>query len=391
MGRREDKANTKYDAICGKSKQNPGGSNNNYRAQGGRNNNNYLGPNRKRKPGNTVAAIQCHVKENSKKTSGGFKDLLKEKCPWHLEGNHTTEQCYQLRRALKDTPDPRPPHDKKGKKKADEDNGDFQKPDKTVNVFFGGLPTKRSQEATRREVLNIEPAVPTPLRWLEVPITFSHADQWTSFSEPGRFPLVLKPVVASSRLNQVLIDGGSGVNVLFTKTLKKMKLDITHMLTKSTSPFYGIVPGNAAIPLGSVVLPVTFGETRENYPIEYIKFEVTDFEISYHAILGRPAITKFMAVPHYTYLVLKMPSPVGVLSLEGDLKIFFDCDTKAVELTATNQVPNAMMEIYVASKKLAPTKLEIPEKSDTAKKPQPSEEVQVKGSTLGQATASRPP
>jgi hypothetical protein len=28
--------------------------------------------------------------------------------------------------------------------------------------------------------------------------------------------------------------------------LKKMKLDITHMLTKSTSPFYDIVPGNAA-------------------------------------------------------------------------------------------------------------------------------------------------
>jgi hypothetical protein len=31
-----------------------------------------------------------------------------------------------------------------------------------------------------------------------------------------------------------------------------MGLDITHMLTKSTSPFYGIVPDNAAIPLGSV-------------------------------------------------------------------------------------------------------------------------------------------
>jgi hypothetical protein len=43
------------------------------------------------------------------------------------------------------------------------------------------------------------------------------------------------------------------LNVPFTKTLKKMKLDITHMLTKSTSPFYGIVLGNAAIPLGSVV------------------------------------------------------------------------------------------------------------------------------------------
>jgi hypothetical protein len=68
-----------------------------------------------------------------------------------------------------------------------------------------------------------------------------------------------------------------------------MNLDITHMLTKSTSPFYGIVPGNAAIPLGSVVLPVTFRETRDNYRTEYVKFEVADFETSYHAILSRPA------------------------------------------------------------------------------------------------------
>jgi hypothetical protein len=60
------------------------------------------------------------MKENSKKTSGGFKDLLIEKCPWHLDGNHTTEQCYQLRRALKDTPEPQHPHEKKGMKKAAE-------------------------------------------------------------------------------------------------------------------------------------------------------------------------------------------------------------------------------------------------------------------------------
>jgi hypothetical protein len=133
--------------------------------------------------------------------------------------------------------------------------------------------------------------------------------------------------VAGSRLNKVLIDGESGLNVLFTKTLKKMKLYITHMLTKSTSPFYSIIPRNVAIPLGSVVLPVTFGETGENYRTEYIKFEVTDFETSYHA--DRPAIAKVMAVPHYTYLVLKMPSPAGVLSLQGDLKISFDCDTEA--------------------------------------------------------------
>jgi hypothetical protein len=205
----EDKANAKYDAIHAKSKQNPGGSNNNNGDKGGRNNN-YSGPNRKRKPDNTVTAIQRPTKDNSKKASGGFKDLLKEKWPWHLDSNHTTDQCYQLLRALKDSPDPRPPHDKKGKKKADEGNGDFQEPNKTVNVLFSGLPTRWSQKATGREVLNIEPAVPTPLKWSEVPITFSRMDQWTSFSEPGRFPLILKVVVAGSRLNKVLIDGGSG-------------------------------------------------------------------------------------------------------------------------------------------------------------------------------------
>jgi hypothetical protein len=384
----EDKANTKYDAIRGKSKQNTGGNSNNNGNQGGRSNN-YSGPNRKRKPDNTVTAIQRPAKDNSKKTSGNFKDLLKEKCPWHLDGNHTTKQCYQLWRPLKDTPEPRHPHDKKGKKKADEGNSDFQEPDKTVNVLFGGLPNRRVQKATRREVMSIEPAVPTPLRWSEVPITFSRADQWTSFSEPGRFPLVLKPVVAGSKLNKVLIDGGSGLNVLFTKTMKKMKPEITHMLTKGTSPFYGIIPGNTAIPLGLVVLPVTFGEIRENYHTEYIKFEVADFETSYHAILGRPAIAKFIAVPHYTYLVLKMPSPASVLSLQGDLKISFDCDTKVVELAATNQVPNTMMEIYAASKKLAPSELDIPEKSDNANKPQLAEEVQVKTIDLGTGDSSK--
>jgi hypothetical protein len=48
-----------------------------------------------------------------------------------------------------------------------------------------------------------------------------------------------------------------------------------------------------------------------------------------------------------------------------------------------------MMDIYAASKKLAPTELEIPEKSDTANKPQPSEEVQVKEIDLGIGDSSK--
>jgi hypothetical protein len=130
-------------------------------------------------------------------------------------------------------------------------------------------------------------------------------------------------------------------------------------------------------------------ESRDNYRTEYVKFKVADFETSYHAILGRPAIAKFMAVPHYTYLVLKVPSPAGVLSLQGDLKISHDCDTEAVEIASTNQVPSTMMKIYAASKKLAPSELDIPEKSDKANKPQPAEEVLVKTIDLGTGDSSK--
>jgi hypothetical protein len=68
------------------------------------------------------------------------------------------------------------------------------------------------------------------------------------------------------------------------------------------------------MPLRQITLPVTFG-TPANYCTKFIKFEVVDFESSYHAILGRPALAKFMAIPHYSYLLLKMSGPNGVLSL----------------------------------------------------------------------------
>jgi hypothetical protein len=98
-----------------------------------------------------------------------------------------------------------------------------------------------------------------------------------------------------------------------------------------------------------------------------------------------------MAVPHYTYLVLKMPSPAGVLSLQGDLKISFDCDTEAVELAATNQVPNAMMEIYAASKKLAPSELDILESWTTPTRLSQLRRFKSRRLTSGQVTAARPP
>ena len=112
-----------------------------------------------------------------------------------------------------------------------------------------------------------------------------------------------------------------------------MGLNYMSLLTPSKAPFYDIVPGNSSTPIGLITLPVTFG-TKQNFRTEYIKFEVVDFESSYHAILGRPALAKFMAVPHYVYLLLKMPDNTGVLSLRGDLLKSFECDKEAIDHAA---------------------------------------------------------
>jgi hypothetical protein len=135
-----------------------------------------------------------------------------------------------------------------------------------------------------------------------------------SVGDTGVYPLVLDLTIAGMTVTKVLIDGGAGLNIIFLEMLKKMGLDFAGLITPTGIPFYGIVPGKAAMPLGQITLPVTFG-TQANYQTEFIQFEVADFETSYHAILRRLALAKFMAIPHYPYLPLKMPGPHGILSL----------------------------------------------------------------------------
>jgi hypothetical protein len=270
-------------------------------------------------------------------------------------------------------------------------NAKFQDASKTINVIFGGdgdFGSRWEQKLLLREIMSIELAAPRPLHWLEVPISISRDDQWISFSKPGKFLLVLDLVVAEVRLTKVLIDGGSGLNLIFASTLRKMGLDFTDMLVPSKSPFYGIIPGNAAHPLGMVVLLVTFG-MRENYRTEFIKFEVANFESSYHAILGRPALAKFMAVPHYVYLLLKIPGQSRVLTLRDDLKKSYDCNQEAIQYASTTRVPDASGEVLVAAQQLSQAGLEIPSRKANKLSIQSTGDVALKSIQLQEGDSSK--
>jgi hypothetical protein len=327
-----------------------------------------------------------------------LEKLLQKKCPWHPGANHAAIDCYHLRRTFSNSEGGKKNKRPMDKEPEDDDQGDqgcnpevsgcFE--DRQRHLWGGGgdFGSRREQKLLLREIMSIKPVTPRPLHWSEVPISFSRDDQWTSFSEPGKFPLVLDPVVAEVRLTKVLIDGGSGLNLIFASTLRKMGLDFTDMLVPSKSPFYGIVPGNAVHPLGRVVLPVTFG-TRENYRTEFIKFEVANFESSYNAILGRPSLAKFMAMPHYVYLLLKMPGQSGVLTLRGDLKKSYDCNQEAIQYASTTRVPDASGEVLAAAQQLSQAGLEIPSRKASKSSIQSTSDVALKMIQLQEGDSSK--
>ena len=86
------------------------------------------------------------------------------------------------------------------------------------------------------------------LDWSEHPITFSRADQWSNIPYPGRFLLVLDPIIKDVCFQKVLIDSGCALNILFARSLEELGLK-KEDLTPMDSPFWGIIPGKVSQPL----------------------------------------------------------------------------------------------------------------------------------------------
>jgi hypothetical protein len=260
---------------------------------------------------------------------GGFDNMIKKPCPYHkMPVNHTLEQCDMLKRFFGRTAA------KDGEAKKDGGDGDADGFPDVENVFliFGGPTVNMSSHQRKRErheVLAAEKAPPSFLDWSEDAITFSREDHPNRIPNPGQYPLVVDPVIGNARFSKVLMDGGSSLNILYAHTLRLLGIGLDQ-LRPSTTPFHGVAPGKRVQPLGQIDLPVWFG-TPDNYRKETLTFKVVGFRGAYHAILGRPCYAKFMAVPNYTYLKMKMPGPNGVITVGSSIEHAFDCDVECVE------------------------------------------------------------
>jgi hypothetical protein len=59
---------------------------------------------------------------------------------------------------------------------------------------------------------------------------------------------------------------------------------------------------------------------RENNRTEFIDFDVVHIGLPYNAILGYPALAKFMAVTHHAYNTVKMPGCSATITIRCDEK-----------------------------------------------------------------------
>jgi hypothetical protein len=268
--------------------------------------------------------------------------MLKKPCPYcKTPVNHTLQQCdmlnkYYSRAAARD-----------GEAKKDGGDGDAGGFPVVENVFpIFGRPTvdmsNNQCKLERHVVLSMEKAPPSFLDWSEDAITFSCEDHPNRIPNPVQYPLVVDSVIDNAQFSKVLMDGGSSLNILYAHTLWMLGIGLDQ-LRPSTMPFHGVAQGKHVQPLGQIDLLVWFG-TPDNFRKETLTFEVVGFKGAYHAILGRPCYAKFMAVPNYTYLKMKILGPKGVILVGSSIEHVFDCDVECVEHTEALGLDEALME-----------------------------------------------
>jgi hypothetical protein len=276
-------------------------------------------------------------------------------CPMHPNSRHNASECREIIKLAKrvserheqSSKDGSPPHRRPGKERVDDgevatgkrelgyqspegdlkdvftgdsDSGDDDDRRKKLYVMYGGsweLTFRRNVKSLRREVLLAVLGVPKAAphqRWRSTTVSFGASECLENMAGAGVLPLITAPIITNMRLHHVLIDGGADLNVISHAAFKQLQIPVSRL--GPSRPFSGVGP-QPMYPLGSIALPVTFG-TEENFRTENVVFDVAEVNLPFNAIIDRPTLYRFMDIAHYGYLVLKMPSPAGVLTMQGD-------------------------------------------------------------------------
>jgi hypothetical protein len=154
------------------------------------------------------------------------------------------------------------------------------------------------------------------MKWSTSKIGFDEEDHLTSTKGVGTIPLLCTPTINNFAVNRTLIDGGAGLNITSVEVFKKMQVPYHRLMP--TRPFFGVTEGSTT-PIGQVCLPITFG-TRDNYRTESLDFDIAYIALPYNAILGYPALARFMVATHHSFNVLKILGANGTITMRCNEK-----------------------------------------------------------------------
>lgn len=219
-----------------------------------------------------------------------------QRCAYHQDVGHSTEDCYQLKKAIQKLVD----HGELGR--FERVNGHQRKRPREaweIDQARGDRPvinTKMEEIVFRRSEL-----APNPIAWLQ--------------------PLTLTVGIHNWVVKRVLVGTGAWIDILYYKCFLAMGLGDTD-LTPSKVQLEDF-SGHKGATKGIVTLKVIMGEgitTRT----EDITFFVLDLSSPYNAVLGTPAQSKFQMVASITHQRVKFLTDKRVGIVKNDRRSVLD-------------------------------------------------------------------
>lgn len=158
--------------------------------------------------------------------------------------------------------------------------------------MFDYYASRRRQKLEQREVFQAWPVVLAFFHWSD---HANHSDHPKHVPRPGQYLLIVNPIIDHVRLMKVLMDGESGLNILYSSTFHSMGIDRAR-LWSSGGPYHGIMSGRQDMPVRRIDLPITF-DIPSSFRIETLTLEEVGFHGTYHTILGRPCLCEIHGRP----------------------------------------------------------------------------------------------
>ncbi|KFK32387.1 hypothetical protein AALP_AA6G234800 [Arabis alpina] len=274
--------------------------------------------------------------------SSGYEELKEYDeelyCDFHKAKGHSTAKCRELGQQLitkltegtwkgnvslsdfkpeEEAPVDTEQHEDIPRRQRRDDGMENEDQHEIINMIMGGLQYCADNETAieayqRRADVCTNMSAPAKPRLSSDPITFDEKDT-EGLDQLHNDPLVINLTVYDFNVARVLIDTRSSVDIIFKKTLERMKIDLSTI--KGRPKYITCFSGETTMTMGTIRLPVQASNVKK-----MVDFTVSDHPTIYNMIMGTPWLNLMRAVPSTYHLCLKFPTPIGIKMVWGNQK-----------------------------------------------------------------------